>query len=108
MLLLSGGTRIADKEHFSLKVLDGCAAPSEDTKRFKDKLDTHYEDAGFKEDTDKGETIFVFAEGLVVFKERTVAASDPEALLEKVTSMEDIDASKVVEGYLGEPPKEMT
>jgi hypothetical protein len=102
----TGGLEIADKEYFSLRVLDGCAAPAENTKRFKAKLDTHYEDAGFKEDTDKGETIFVFAEGLVVFKERTVAASDLETLLEKVTTMEDLDASKAIEGYLGEPPKE--
>ena len=48
-------------DKFSLRVLDGCAAPAENTKRFKEKLDTTYEDAGYKEDKEKGEMAFVFA-----------------------------------------------
>jgi len=100
------GLKMASEEQFILRVLDGCAAPSEKSKRFKAKLETQYEDAGYKDDPEKGEMTFVFAEGLVVFKERAVTADDAAALLEKVTELEQADSGKLMESYLGEPPKQ--
>jgi hypothetical protein len=97
---------MATDGQFSLRVLDECAAPAENTKRFKDKLDTTFEDAGYTEAPEKGEMAFVFAEGLVLFKERAVTAGDPESLLSKVTELEDAGTGKLMENYLGEPPKE--
>jgi len=97
---------MAAGEQFILRVLDGCAAPCEKTKRFKAKLETQYEDAGYKGDPEKGEMMFVFAEGLVVFKERKVTAEDAPALLEKVTTLDKADVGRLMESCLGEPPKE--
>jgi len=97
---------MAPDDGFTLRVLEGCAAPSEKSKRFKAKLDTQFEDAGFIEDAEKGELSFVFAEGIVAFRERTVTAANPDGLLEKLTELEEARPEKIVERLLGEAPKE--
>lgn len=97
---------MAPDGQFTLRVLVGCAVPSDKTKRFKAKLDTQFEDAGYIEDPEKGELAFVFAEGLVAFRERTVTADSPDAILEKLTELEDAEPAKIVERHLGEVPKQ--
>jgi len=90
-----------DDEHgkFSVRVLDGCAAPSNKAKRFKEKLETHYEDAGFKEDPEKGETAFFFSEGLVVFRERTASADTLDGLLDKTAEFEEMGPKELLSAY---------
>ncbi len=98
---------MAAEGQFTLRVLDGCAAPSDKSKRFKAKLDTQFEDAGYIDDSEKGELAFVFAEGMVAFRERTVTAKSPDALVAKVTDLEALGSSDQIEKYLGELPKEI-
>lgn len=91
---------------FTVRVLDGCAAPVKKSKRFKEKLETHFEDAGFFEDKKKGEMAFVFTEGIVVFRERTVVGKDLEEALANVTGLENLEPKDVLKGYVDQVSEE--
>ena len=62
----------------SARVFDGVSAPSTEAKRFKEKLETHFEDAALKENKELGELAMYFQEGLVIFRERVVDSSSVE------------------------------
>jgi hypothetical protein len=93
-------------EGFKVRVLDGCAAPVKKAKRFKEKLETHFEDAGFFEDKEKGVMAFVFTEGVVVFKERTVEGRNLDELLEGVSGLGDTEPEDLLKGYVDQVSKE--
>jgi hypothetical protein len=97
---------MATEEQYTLRVLEGCAAPSDKSKRFKAKLETQFEDAGYMEDPKKGNMAFVFAEGMVAFQERTITADGPDTLIAKLTELEEVDLAALLGKYLGEPPRE--
>ncbi len=75
-------------------------------KRFKEKLETHFEDAAIKEDKARGETVFYFSEGIVVFKERLVEAETVEALTQQITELEENSAEDVLKTHAGEVSKQ--
>jgi hypothetical protein len=93
-------------EGFTVRVLDGCAAPVKKSKRFKDKFETHYEDAGFFEDKKKGETAFIFTEGIVVFKERSVEGKSLDELQEGVAGLETLEPEVLLKDYVDQITKE--
>lgn len=85
----------------SVKVLDGFAAPSEESRRFKEKLETKFEDAGIFRDEKHGELGFVFTEGVVVFHERTVEGENVDELIKSIVDLEEVDAKDVFKRYKG-------
>ena len=84
---------------YSVRVLDGCAAPSKKSKRFKDRLETRYEDAGYKEDRKARETAFFFQEGMVIFRERTATADTLDGLLEQTAEFEEFGPEELLAAY---------
>ncbi len=84
------------------RVLDAVSAPSEESKRFREKLETHFEDAALKEDKQRGELAFYFQEGLVIFRERKVEAETIDALIEAITELEEVSADEMLKAHGGE------
>src|SRR3990172_8459857 len=90
-----------------VRVLEGFAATSPAAKRFREKLETQFKDAGIEEHAERGEMAFYFAEGLVVFRERVIEADGLQGLIAAMADPGELDGTKILACYddeiVGEP-----